>query len=66
MAFLKENLRPNLAITKEGYKKHDTALKALINFLAIENKELQEGRSKTRTLDQNTPGHLLPEPKVLA
>ena len=27
MAFLKEILRPNLAITKKGYKKHDTALK---------------------------------------
>ena len=34
--------------------------------MAIEDKELKEGRSKTSTPDQNTPGHLLPEPKDLA
>ena len=27
MDFLKEILRPNLAITRKGYKKNDTALK---------------------------------------
>ena len=34
--------------------------------MAIEDKELKKGRSKTSTPDQNTPGHLLPEPKHLA
>ena len=34
--------------------------------MAIEDKELKEGRSKISTPDQNTPGHLLPEPKDLA
>ena len=66
MAFLKEILRPKTWHLPRKATRRMVQLWKLINFLAIEDKELKEGRSKTSTPDQSTPGHLLPEHKYLA